>query len=70
MRTTRELGVILGSDALCILPFMLQEEEERIPAAAEETDTPLPATLTFVLLIGATFFVLWFGVFMLLKERW
>lgn len=49
---------------------MLQEEEERIPAAAEETDTPLPATLTFVLLIGATFFVLWFGVFMLLKERW
>ena len=35
-----------------------------------EPEEPLPATLTFVLLIGVTFLVLWFGIFMLLKERW
>lgn len=31
---------------------------------------PLPATLTFVLLMGFTFVVLWFGVFAMLKARW
>jgi hypothetical protein len=31
---------------------------------------PLPATLTFVFLMGAVFLVLWFGMFLLLKERW
>jgi hypothetical protein len=36
----------------------------------DEKDTPLPATLTFVLLIGITFLILWFGVFMVMKERW
>jgi hypothetical protein len=38
------------------------------PGEAEET--PLPATLTFVLTMGVTFVVLWFGIFVLLKERW
>ena len=33
-------------------------------------DEPLPATLTFVFLIGLTFLVLWFGMFALLKLRW
>lgn len=47
------------------------EEELQSPSVQEEPDeTPLPATLTFVLLIGITFFVLWFGIFTLLKERW
>jgi hypothetical protein len=69
MRTTREPEVILGSDAPRILALMI-EEEEPTPATGDESEAQLPATLTFVLLIGATFFVLWFGVFMLLKERW
>ena len=47
------------------------EEEVYTPSVPEEAeDTPLPATLTFVLLIGITFVVLWFGIFALLKERW
>jgi hypothetical protein len=48
---------------------MLQEEKP-LPNAVEPAETPLPATFTFVLLLGVTFLVLWFGVFMLLKERW
>ena len=35
-----------------------------------EPDEPLPATLTFVLAMGVTFLVLWFGIFALLKARW
>jgi hypothetical protein len=33
-------------------------------------EEPLPATLTFVLLMGAIFIVLWFGMFAILKARW
>lgn len=46
--------------------------EEKDPAVqrVETEETPLPATLTFVFLIGVTFVILWFGVFALLKERW
>jgi hypothetical protein len=33
-------------------------------------DEPLPATLTFVLTLGVSFAVLWFGVFLLLRARW
>lgn len=51
---------------------MLEEELQlpELPSVGEEHDMPLPATLTFVLLIGVTFFVLWFGIFAILKERW
>jgi len=45
---------------------MLQGEQND----SGEPDTPLPATLTFVFLMGVTFLILWFGVFMLLKARW
>ena len=45
---------------------MLQGEQND----SSEADTPLPATLTFVFLMGVTFLILWFGVFMLLKARW
>lgn len=38
---------------------------ERLPG-----EEPLPATLTFVLLMGVTFVVLWFGLFAMLKARW
>lgn len=48
---------------------MLQEELPA-PESEEGEETPLPATLTFVLLMGITFVVLWFGVFALLKGRW
>lgn len=44
-------------------------ESDSAPHVPAE-ETPLPATFTFVMLIGITFFVLWFGVFALLKERW
>lgn len=30
----------------------------------------LPATFTFVMMMGVTFLILWFGVFILLKARW
>lgn len=66
MRITRELEIILGSDWRCTLAAMLQGEQND----SSEADTPLPATLTFVFLMGVTFLILWFGVFMLLKARW
>jgi hypothetical protein len=49
---------------------MVQEkiDSESVPQVQEEM--PLPATFTFVMLIGITFFVLWLGVFALLMERW
>ncbi len=48
----------------------MQQKNVPSPEVQETEETPLPATLTFVLLMGATFVILWFGVFMLLKERW
>ena len=33
-------------------------------------DAPLIGTLRFVLVMGVTFAVLWFGMFALLKGRW
>ena len=33
-------------------------------------DEALPATLTFVMLIGATFLILWFAMYALLQARW
>ena len=33
-------------------------------------DEPLPGTLKFVLVMGGSFFVLWFLMFALLKARW
>lgn len=46
------------------------DEKPREASGSDSPDAPLPATLTFVLLMGITFFILWFGVFMLLKGRW
>lgn len=45
------------------------DEQDRPPVIGGE-DQPLPATLTFVMAMGALFFVLWFGVYLLLRERW
>jgi hypothetical protein len=39
-------------------------------ANPDKREAPLPATLMFVFLMGATFVVLWFGMFALLKARW
>ena len=36
----------------------------------EERDTPLPATLHFVFVMGAGFCVGWFLLYMLLRSRW
>jgi hypothetical protein len=33
-------------------------------------EEPLPATLTFVVAMGVTFVVLWFGVLAMLEARW
>ncbi|HKE36703.1 MAG TPA: hypothetical protein VKB39_04685 [Candidatus Baltobacteraceae bacterium] len=33
-------------------------------------DAPLVGTLRFVFVMGATFAVLWFALFLLLRERW
>ncbi len=33
-------------------------------------DAPLVGTLRFVIVMGITFAVLWFGMLWLLKERW
>lgn len=46
------------------------ESEKAVQAAAHTEDEPLPATLTFVLVMGAVFAVLWFLMFALLHERW
>lgn len=45
-------------------------KEEQPGPGGRKPDEPLPATLTFVLVMGATFIVLWFGLFVLLKDRW
>lgn len=36
----------------------------------DKTDTPLPGTLGFVLVMGLVFLAGWIGLFLLLKERW
>ncbi len=36
----------------------------------QDGDEPLPATLTFVSVIGALFFVGWFAMYALLWSRW
>ena len=33
-------------------------------------EAPLVGTLRFVLVMGATFAVLWFALFFVLRERW
>jgi len=33
-------------------------------------EAPLIGTLRFVLVMGVTFAVLWFGMYVLLRERW
>lgn len=48
----------------------MYEEKPPEPASSQEKEMPLPATLTFVLLMGVTFVILWFGIFALLKGRW
>ena len=49
----------------------VQEEElSSTPPAKVAEDTPLPATLAFVLIMGACFLIGWFVLFLLLKERW
>lgn len=35
-----------------------------------ERDTPLPATLWFVMIMGACFFAGWFLLYALLRSRW
>ena len=44
--------------------------EKAVQAAVHREDEPLPGTLTFVLVLGVSFAILWFGMFMLLKARW
>lgn len=46
------------------------EAKKVLETAVHAEDEPLPGTLTFVLVLGVTFAVLWFGMFMLLKARW
>lgn len=61
------------SKAVDTIPNMLLEKpifKKTDQAAAHPQDEPLPGTLTFVLVLGVTFAVLWFGMFMLLKARW
>lgn len=36
----------------------------------DEKDPPLPGTLWFVMLMGITFVIGWFALFILLKDRW
>lgn len=33
-------------------------------------DAPLVGTLRFVFVMGATFIVLWLGIYWLLRDRW
>lgn len=46
------------------------DSEKAARAAVHTEDEPLPGTLTFVLVLGVTFAVLWFGMYLLLHERW
>lgn len=47
-----------------------QRSEKAAPAAVQHEDEPLPATLTFVAVMGVVFAALWFAMFVLLHERW
>ncbi|MGZ3497098.1 MAG: hypothetical protein ACXWNK_11825 [Vulcanimicrobiaceae bacterium] len=47
-----------------------RDATERAVTEVPEQDQPLPNTLRFVLVMGAAFFVGWFALFALLKERW
>lgn len=57
---------------LKILNMLLEKPplEKTARTAVQTQDEPLPGTLTFVVVLGVTFTVLWFGMFMLLKARW
>ena len=35
-----------------------------------KADVPLPSTLRFVFLMGIAIVIGWFGLFLLLKDRW
>lgn len=61
------------SKTVVTIPSMLLEEPGRKKSpqtAVHAQDEPLPGTLAFVLVLGVTFAVLWFGMFALLKARW
>lgn len=61
------------SKSVVTIPSMLLQKpgsEKAAPAAVPAEDEPLPGTLTFVLVMGAAFAVLWFLMFALLRERW
>jgi hypothetical protein len=36
----------------------------------DDRDVPLPGTLRFVMIMGLCFLIGWFGVFLILMERW
>lgn len=36
----------------------------------DKEEAPLVGTLRFVFVLGATFFVLWIGMYLLLRGRW
>ena len=61
------------SKAVDTIPNMLLEKpilEKTEKTAVHAPDEPLPGTLTFVLVLGVTFAVLWFAMFILLRARW
>lgn len=45
-------------------------KENEVKNGSDNNDTPLPATLRFVLVMGVAFAILWFAMFALLKGRW
>lgn len=57
-----------GLKKAALTPF--SKRNRRVSEMALREDEPLPATLTFVLVMGAVFAVLWFLMFVLLKSRW
>lgn len=80
MKPARRIGKKSGtsrfsafSKTVVTIPNMLLQKpgsEKAVQAAVHTEDEPLPGTLTFVLVMGAAFAVLWFLMFALLHERW
>lgn len=61
------------SKTIATIPNMLPDKsapEKTAQSSVQTHDEPLPATLTFVVIMGVTFAVLWFGLFVLMRERW
>jgi nucleotide-binding universal stress UspA family protein len=64
-------GSECSHEALALAVGLAKEQGARCTINMRgKPDTPLPATLRFVFVMGACFLIGWFVLFLLMKERW